>query len=117
MYTACGKSLLLPYYTNSQIKISEQFLYVVRTHHYLSFLALNLLGFVCHGFHIMKCTAAQQMGSKVKYHKASLLRHTFLIGFVMAVLGITSIYSYFSALIEKFNALNVSKSCSKFQPA
>lgn len=47
MYTACGKSLLLLYCTSTQIKISKQFLYVVRTHLYLSFLALNL--FLCLG--------------------------------------------------------------------
>lgn len=95
MYAACGKSLLLPYYTSTQIKISEQFLYVVRTCQYLSFHALDSVGFLCHGFHVIKCPAAQQMNSEVKYHKASLLCHKFRIGFVMVVFSMTSIYLCF----------------------
>lgn len=48
MYIACGESLLLTYCT--QTKISELFLYWVRMQHYLSFLALIYLVFVCCGF-------------------------------------------------------------------
>lgn len=63
MCAACGKSLILPYYTNTEIKITEQFLYVVRTHHYISFLALHSFGFVCHGFHVIQCPAAPKSNS------------------------------------------------------
>lgn len=48
MYIACGESLLLSSCT--QTKISELFLYWVSMQYYLSFLALILLVFLCHGF-------------------------------------------------------------------
>lgn len=51
MYIACGESLLRTYCT--QTKISELFLYWVRMQHYLPFLALILLAFVCRGFSVM----------------------------------------------------------------